>query len=232
MQQADVPDPGGRDLTPRRRMIVQVIEDSVRRNGFSPSMREIAEAVGLASTASVSYQLSKLEEQGVLSREPRRAHHQDPDGPGRAARQHDGAAPEAGNLNRGSRVARVPLVGRIAAGIPILAAELPGDVIPLPRVLVGQGRASSCSTSPATRWSARRSPTATGWSSGASLTPRTATSSPRCSRATGSADGEATVKTLEAGDGHIWLIPHNPALRPSWPTATIIGKVVAVLRRI
>jgi repressor LexA len=72
MRRAEPPDPVGRRMTPRRRKIVEVIDDSVRRNGYAPSMREIGQAVGLASTSSVSYQLSVLEEAGYLSREARR----------------------------------------------------------------------------------------------------------------------------------------------------------------
>ena len=62
----------GEGLTPRRRQIVKVIDDSVRRNGYSPSLREIGDAVGLASTSSVSHQVLKLQELGVVSREPGR----------------------------------------------------------------------------------------------------------------------------------------------------------------
>ncbi len=72
MRHAEPSNPAGRGLTPRRRKIVEIIEDSVRRNGYAPSMREIGEAVGLASTSSVSYQLSVLENEGYLTREARR----------------------------------------------------------------------------------------------------------------------------------------------------------------
>jgi len=72
MRRAEPSDAAGRGLTPVRRRIVEVIDDSVRRHGYAPSMREIGEAVGLASTSSVSYQLSVLEREGYLSREARR----------------------------------------------------------------------------------------------------------------------------------------------------------------
>ena len=72
MRRAEPSEPADRSLTPRRRKIVEVIDDSVRRNGYAPSMREIGEAVGLASTSSVSYQLSVLEQAGYLSRAARR----------------------------------------------------------------------------------------------------------------------------------------------------------------
>jgi repressor LexA len=59
-------DPG---LTPRRRKIIRVIEESVRSKGYPPSLREIGEAVGLASTSSVSHQMRVLQARGYVSRE-------------------------------------------------------------------------------------------------------------------------------------------------------------------
>ena len=69
MQQTESADLAVRDLTARQRNIVQVIEDSVQRYGYAPTLREIGEAVGLASTSSVSHQLSRLEKKGYLSRD-------------------------------------------------------------------------------------------------------------------------------------------------------------------
>src|SRR5580700_5743329 len=125
MRRAEPSDAAGRGLTPVRRKIVEVIDDSVRRNGYAPSMREIGEAVGLASTSSVSYQLSVLEQDGYLSREARR--------PRTAALR--APASSAG----GSGLVQVPLVGQVAAGVPILAEQNVEDVFPLPRQLVGDG---------------------------------------------------------------------------------------------
>ena len=99
MRRAGSPNPAGRGLTPRRRQIVETIDDSVRRNGYPPSMREIGDAVGLASTSSVSYQLSVLEQDGYLSRAARR--------PRTAALRAPASEPA---------VAQVPLVGQVAAG--------------------------------------------------------------------------------------------------------------------
>jgi len=105
------PDPGGRRLTARRRRIVEVIDDSVRRNGYAPSMREIGEAVGLASTSSVSYQLSVLEKTGYVSREARRP---------RTAALRASAPPAAGN--RDWYVPTVPVTFALdACGIPVTA---------------------------------------------------------------------------------------------------------------
>ena len=131
MRRAEPSDAAGRGLTPVRRKIVEVIDDSVRRHGYAPSMREIGEAVGLASTSSVSYQLSVLEREGYLSREarrPRTAALRAPVPPA-AERGPDRAREQPG----GPGLAQVPLVGQVAAGVPILADQHIEEDFPLPR---------------------------------------------------------------------------------------------------
>jgi repressor LexA len=215
-------------LSARQCKIVRVIEDSVRSNGYGPSLREIAEAVGLASTSSVSYQLSTLERKGYLTREagrPRTAVIKGPSLPaeGPALVRPPGA---------GHRVTPVPLVGQIAAGRPLLVDESVEDVIPLPRQLVGEGdfimlRVVGESMIDAAiadgDWVVVRRETdiENGDIVAAMIESDT------------SADQEATVKTFKRVDGHIWLIPHNPAFTPLLADrAEIIGKVVSVLRRL
>jgi repressor LexA len=219
MRSAQPPDPR---LTSRRRQIVEVIDDSVRRNGYAPSMREIGEAVGLASPSSVSYQLSVLEKEGYVSREARRPRTATLRAP---AGHHRGQAGQPG-------LTLVPLVGRIAAGGPILADEHVEDIFPLPRQLVGDGEhimlrvvGDSMIDAAITDgdWVVvrRNSDVENGDIVAAMIESET------------SADGEATVKTFRKRDGHVWLIPHNPAYTPiPGDNATIVGKVVAVLRRI
>jgi repressor LexA len=214
----------GQDLTSRQRKIVQVIEDSMQRRGYSPTLREIGEAAGLASTSSVAYQLSRLEKKGCLSRggagRPRTA-------VVRPLTEHqvDRSRGEGG-------IARVPLVGRIAAGGPILADELVEDIIPLPRQLVGEGDlivlkvvGDSMIDAAITDgdWVVvrRESDVENGDIVAAMIESDT------------SADGEATVKTFRKSDGHVWLVPHNPAYSSILgDEAKILGKVVAVLRRV
>jgi repressor LexA len=210
-----------RELTERRRRIVQVIEDSVQRNGYAPSMREIGEAAGLASTSSVAYQLRVLEEEGYLSRAARR--------PRTATLQM--AAPPAAPATQ-LAVAPVPRVGRIAAGGPILADQLVEEIVPLPRHLVGEGDLIILTVVGDSMIDAaivdgdwvvvrRESDIENGDIVAAMIESDT------------SADREATVKTFRKRDGHVWLIPHNPAYTPiPGDNATIVGKVVAVLRRV
>jgi repressor LexA len=128
-----------RELTARQAAIVAFIEDTVARQGYPPSMREIGQAVRLASTSSVSHQLIALEHKGVLYRDPNRPR-------AYRVRQRWGdsvcaqTAPTAPEPAVAEDAARVPLVGRIAAGTPILAEEAVEDVLALPRHLVGEGQ--------------------------------------------------------------------------------------------
>jgi repressor LexA len=137
MRRAKAPDMTGPHLTDRQRKVLQAIEDSTQARGYPPTMREIGDAVGLASTSSVSHQLSALAEKGYLSRgagRPRTAVVRPLDDPG--TEEH---ADDADGDAAGLSVARVPLLGRIAAGSPILADQLIEDIMPLPRQLVGEG---------------------------------------------------------------------------------------------
>jgi repressor LexA len=223
------PDRGtdGDGLTQRQRRVLEVIRDSIERRGYPPSVREIGEAVGLSSASSVAHQLSVLQKKGWLRRDPNRPRALDVRLPGDSPHLVP-AATEAG-LGEDTQVAAptyVPLVGRIAAGGPVLAEQAVEDVFPLPRELVGEGtlfmlkvtgdsmvEAAICDGD----WVVvRQQPTAENGEIVAALL-----------------DGEATVKTLQRKDGHVWLLPHNDAYEPiDGNNATILGKVVAVLRRV
>jgi repressor LexA len=225
-----LPDTTGGDLTRRQRTIIQVIGDSARRDGYPPTLREIADAAGLASTSSVAYQLSMLEKKGYLSRgsgRPRTAVVCPLTGPNLEQQ-----ADHVGDDIEWDGITEVPLVGRIAAGGPILAHELIEDIIPLPRQLVGEGdlimlRVVGDSMINAAiadgDWVVvrRESDVENGDIVAAMI------------ESEASADREATVKTFKKSAGHVWLIPHNPAYTPILgDEATILGKVVAVLRRV
>lgn len=112
-------------LTDRQRRVIEVIRDSVQRRGYPPSMREIGQAVGLSSTSSVAHQLMALERKGFLRRDPHRPRAYEVRGSDQSSAQPtDTAGKPAASY--------VPLVGRIAAGGPILAEESVEDVFPLP----------------------------------------------------------------------------------------------------
>lgn len=221
-------DAGG--LTPRQRKVLEVIRDWVERFGYPPSVREIGDAVGLTSTSSVHHQLRTLERKGYLRRDPHRTRAVDVRGPDDVVAEgpveHVGQDSAAGPLAGRPEPAYVPLLGDIAAGGPILAEEAVQSVFPLPREIVGEGtlfllnvRGDSM-VEAAIRdgdWVVvRQQPVAENGEIVAAMI-----------------EGEATVKTLRRRDGHVWLMPANPAYDPiPGDEATVLGRVVAVLRRL
>jgi len=217
----------GPDLTARQRRIIQAIEDSMQRCGYPPTLREIGEAAGLTSLSSVSYQLSTLAKKGYVSRgagRPRTAVVQPCADPGI---QQKAAEPQADIDWRG--VAPVPLVGRIAAGGPILAQELNDDTFLLPRQLVGDGNLILLKVSGDSMIGA-------AIADGDWVVVRRETDVENGDIVAATIDGvevEGTVKTFKRSDGHVWLMPHNPIYGPILgDDADIVGKVVAVLRRV
>jgi repressor LexA len=222
-------------LTPRQRRVLDVIRDSVDSRGYPPSMREIGERVGLTSSSSVSHQLRVLEQKGLLRRDPNRPRAIEVRYPGEvadAARRsalgavRQTAYDETGAGDAHPDAAYVPVVGRIAAGGPILAEQHIEEVFPLPRAMVGEGtlfmlkvkgesmiEAAICDGD----WVVvRQQPTANNGDIVAAMI-----------------EGEATVKTFKKTKNEVWLLPHNPAFEPiNGADATILGKVVTVLRRV
>ncbi|MGD0558414.1 MAG: transcriptional repressor LexA [Streptosporangiaceae bacterium] len=233
----DKPDPD-HVLTWRQRKVLQVIRESVQKRGYPPSMREIGEAVGLTSTSSVSYQLSTLQRKGYLHRDvgrPRTVEVRLPGHPAvrpdantpAAAEEEPAAATPANGMDIASQEARyVPLVGRIAAGGPILAEQQVEDIFPLPRQIVGEGTVFLLKVSGDSMINA-------AITDGDWVVVRQQENAENGEIVAAMIDGEATVKTFKRSDGHVWLIPHNPAYTPILgDEATILGKVVAVLRRV
>ncbi|MDK3257869.1 transcriptional repressor LexA [Blastococcus capsensis] len=218
--------PDGDGLTQRQRRVLEVIRDSIERRGYPPSVREIGEAVGLSSASSVAHQLSVLQKKGWLRRDPNRPRALDVRLPGEAGRTAVAEPPALDEGERASAPAYVPLVGRIAAGGPVLAEQAVEDVFPLPRELVGEGTVFMLKVAGDSMVEAaicdgdwvvvRQQPTAENGEIVAAMI-----------------DGEATVKTYKRRDGHVWLMPHNPAYGPiPGDEATILGRVVSVLRRV
>jgi repressor LexA len=218
-------------LTPRQRKVLEVIRDWVERFGYPPSVREIGDAVGLTSTSSVHHQLRALERKGYLRRDPNRTRAVDVRGPEDTSEATTTAVTAAATEDTAAGDLRpapafVPLLGNIAAGGPILAEQAVESVFPLPREIVGEGtlfllnvRGDSMIEAAITDgdWVVvRQQPVAENGEIVAAMI-----------------DGEATVKTLKRRDGHIWLMPANPAYDPiPGDEATILGRVVAVLRRL
>ncbi|MCI2240331.1 transcriptional repressor LexA [Paenibacillus sp. TRM 82003] len=212
----------GTGLTPRQRRVLETIREAVERRGYPPSMREIGQAVGLTSPSSVAHQVKTLERLGYLRKDPRRPRTLEVVGPGPAHGVLTGGEDTAADERPAT--AYVPVVGRIAAGGPILAEQLVEEVFPLPAQLVGAGQhfmlrvvgdsmvdAAICDGD----WVVvRQQPTAENGDVVAAMI-----------------DGEATVKVLQRRDGHVKLLPRNDLYEPiDGDEAVVLGRVTAVLR--
>ncbi|BEL08398.1 transcriptional repressor LexA [Actinoplanes sichuanensis] len=199
-------------LTARQLRILAVIEDWVRERGYPPTVREIGAAVGLVSPSSVSYQLGVLEKHGLIRRQPNNS---------RAVELCRPVPAEAD-----PRVVRIPLLGAIAAGAPILAEEHVEDHLTVSAAMVGGGTLFALNVKGDSMIDAaicdgdvvviRRQPVAENGEIVAAMI-----------------GDEATVKVFRRRDGHTELLPRNPAYQPiPADDAVILGKVVSVFRRL
>jgi repressor LexA len=227
--------PSAAALTPIQARIRRFIEDFGQQSGHAPSYREIADAVGLASLSSVSLHMRTLQNKGYLDREPGR--------PRTAVVRPGDAVPvrpasDTGPVraDAGARdAACVRLVGQIAAGDPILSGEqvFPAgsadEAFVLPRELVGEGDLFMLRV-------AGDSMIGAGITDGDLVVIRQQEDAENGDIVAALIDGvevEGTVKTLKRSDGHTWLMPQNPLYTPILgDQATIVGKLVAVLRRV
>jgi repressor LexA len=202
-------------LTTRQRRIVEFIRRTLDQRGYPPTVREIGEAVGLTSSSSVHSQLANLERKGLLRKDPTKP---------RAI----GLFP--GDPELRDPGVRVPLVGAIAAGSPIMAAENVEAYLPLPSEFAGPEDHFALRVKGDSMVGAgigdgdvvvvRRQDVARTGDIVAALLP-------------GPAEAEATVKRLKRDGSRVVLVPENPAMDPFEMTAgRILGKVVAVLRRL
>ena len=230
-------------LDTRARAVYETVRDAVTTHGYPPSMREIGATVGLTSPSSVKHQLDKLERLGLVRRDPNRprameiiaSEQPDPTSGSGSLSSSEGmeesaaasALPVLPGVAEGEAVA-VPLVGRIAAGRPILAEQSIEDVVALPRRLTGDGElfmlevhgdsmieAAICDGD----WVVVRAQA-------------DASNGDIVAAMLDDVDGAtATVKVLSRKDGHQWLLPRNPDYTPiPGDLAAIMGKVVTVLR--
>jgi len=198
------------DTTPRQQRILGFIASTVRERGYPPTVREIGEAVGLTSSSSVHAQLANLEKKGLLLKDPTK--------------------PRAMVLAEGRVDAvAVPLVGKIAAGAPVLAAEHVEEYLAVPRGFAGDAGHFALTVSGDSMIDAgildgdvvvvRSQDSADDGDVVAALLP-------------GPAEEEATVKRLGHDGPRVMLIPEHPALQPfEMVDGRILGKVVAVLRQ-
>ncbi|MGO1318445.1 MAG: transcriptional repressor LexA [Cellulomonadaceae bacterium] len=233
-------------MTPRQRTVLATIRSSIETRGYPPSMREIGQAVGLTSPSSVKHQLTMLERKGFLRRDPNLPRAMEvvhdpstppagaptpsaPDGsdpvrpplPTSGLRLHSEAQAE---LDGHPEATYVPLVGRIAAGGPILADQVVEDVFALPRQLVGDGELFLLAVSGDSMIDA-------AICDGDWVVVRRQQDAENGEIVAAMIDGEATVKTFKRTPDAVWLLPQNPSYQPiPGNDAQIIGRVVSVLR--
>lgn len=223
------------DLTSRQQRILDVIKDSLSLRGYPPSMREIAQSVGLSSTSSVSYQLEKLEELGYLRREdnkPRAVNLKD-----KADAAHNTPKPGRKTTAKSSQHSAIeidsdlpaptyiPVIGSIAAGNPILAEQHVETQFPLPKQLVGSGTLFLLHVIGESMKDA-------GILNGDWVVVRSQPTADFGDIVAAMIEDEATVKEYHKNEDGIWLQPHNDEFNPiPAENATILGKVTAVLRK-
>jgi repressor LexA len=202
-----------RGITARQQRILDFIADTVRERGYPPTVREIGEAVGLTSSSSVHSQLANLERKGML--------HRDPTKPRAIGLSPTDSRPEA---------VIVPLVGRIAAGVPVMADENVEEYLPVPMGFVDGTEHFALRVTGDSMIGAgifdgdvvivRRQDDASTGDIVVAVMP-------------GPGEDEATVKRLSRRGSKVILVPENPRLEPfEMADGRIAGKVVAVLRRL
>ncbi|WP_087009005.1 transcriptional repressor LexA [Gulosibacter sp. 10] len=205
-------------LTAKQEQVLGFIAEHMQRNRYAPTIREIGDAVGLASSSSVSHQLAQLEKYGYIRRNSNQARtiellYQPP-------------APEEVEQHLPAEAAYIPLVGRIAAGAPITADQQVEQVVPLPRQLVGLGELFMLEVSGDSMVDA-------AICDGDWVVVRQQQTAQNGEIVAAMLDGEATVKVFRQRDGHTWLLPRNTAYEPILgDEAEILGRVVAVLRAV
>lgn len=213
-------------LSDRQRRILQVIQDAVVLRGYPPSIREIGDAAGLQSTSSVAYQLKELEKKGFLRRDPNKPRAVDlrhlPDAPQKPAKLKptgQESAPDEASTPR-----FVPVVGRIAAGAPILAEENVETYYPLPEELLGDGDLFMLQVVGDSMIDA-------AILNGDWLVVRSQPVAEEGQIVAALIDGEATAKVFHKDSSGVWLMPRNEAFSPiKGDDAEIMGLVVSVFR--
>lgn len=211
----------GAELTNRQQQVMEVIEQALAARGYPPSVREIGEELGLASPSTTHSHLKALTRKGMIERDPAKP---------RAIRviaPRGGPAADEAPMP-GGPIREVPLVGRIAAGSPILAEEHIEDVIPLPEALVGAGALFMLEVR-------GDSMTGAGILDGDMVVVRSQPQVENGEIAACLVDGEeASVKRFERRNGQVILHSDNPSYEPMAFTSgvEVLGKVVTVLRRL
>ena len=203
-----------RDLTDRQRQILDFIKAEVRRVGFPPTVRDIGAAVGLSSSSTVHSHLAALEAKGLIRRDPSKPRALEVTGHNDDLREVDYS------------VRRLPLVGQVAAGAPILAAENIEQTMTLPVELVHDDSTFILKVKGESMIEA-------GILDGDFVVVRQQATADNGDIVVAMIEDEATVKTFYREADRIRLQPENSSMDPIYATdLSILGKVVAVFRRL
>ncbi len=199
------------DLTTRQAQILSYIKDQIKNTGYPPSVREIGLAVGLKSSSTVHAHLVQLEEKGYLRKDPTKPRAIIPV-----------PSQEEQSL---TQIVSLPMVGQVAAGVPILAEQNIDAFIPVPAELIGSGQHFLLQVRGDSMIDA-------GILDGDYLIVRQQADANNGEIVVAVLEDEATVKRLFKHDGYIELRPENPAMQPIMvPRAVIAGKAAGLLRR-
>jgi repressor LexA len=224
---AEPPDqPGpGHVLSWEQRKVLQVISDFGQSHGYAPTLREIGEAAGLDSASSVSYQLFILQSKGYLRRDAGQPRTVEVRLPGQPAFRFE-AEDLLNVFSGGGAYVSVPMIGEIAAGDFRQADQEIGDSFILPKLLVGEGELFLLTVVGDSMINA-------AITDGDWVVVRRQCTAQNGEIVAAMVDGEATIKTYKQSGKQVWLMPHNPDYEPILGNdATILGKVVTVLRQV
>ncbi|MEO3944559.1 transcriptional repressor LexA [Gorillibacterium sp. CAU 1737] len=203
-------------LSGRQQAILEFIRNEVRAKGYPPSVREIGEAVGLASSSTVHGHLDRLEKKGMIRRDPTKPRAIELLSPGDEA-----------STPFSYSVARVPLIGKVTAGVPITATENIEDYFPLPNHVVGDHTVFMLTVQGSSMIDA-------GIHDGDYVIVRQQSTANNGDIVVAmNEDDEATVKSFYKERDYIRLQPHNPTMQPILlKNVSILGKVIGVYRDI
>ena len=199
-------------LTDRQRQVLEHIATSIRRSGIVPSVREIGSALGMRSPSTVHQHLTALERKGYIKRAGDRM---------RVLEVLDRRM-----VPNGENVAHLPLVGRVSAGVPLLAEENVEEMIPVPRRMVGW-QDDNCFLLTVRGDSMINA----GIQPGDLVIVRSQPAAEAGEIVVALLAEEATVKRLLYEGGRPYLKPENPQYAPIFEEFEIIGKVVGLMRR-
>lgn len=198
-------------LTARQHEILQHVAASIRRSGIVPSIREIGHALGMRSPSTVHQHLAALERKGYLRRD--------------GDRMRVLEITDRTTLSDAEEVVSLPLVGRVSAGVPVLAEQQIEEMIPIPRRFVGWNDESFLLTVRG------NSMIGAGIFEGDLVIVRCQPTADRGEIVVALQGDEATVKRLDVADGRPVLRAENPAYAPIRGEFEILGRVVGLLRR-